>query len=254
MEELLKVDHIKKYYGSKAGLTKAIRDISFAVDAGEFTAIMGSSGSGKTTLLNCIAGIDPVTGGSIQLKGRDITKLKRNELADFRREQLGFIFQEFNLLDTLTAYDNIALALQIQNCPHREIEGRVLDMAEKLGISEVLKKYPYQMSGGQRQRVAAARAMVINPGLILADEPTGALDSGNSKMLLESLADLNRDFKATILMVTHDPVSASYTGRVLFLKDGKIFHELRRGDEERKSFFSHIMDVLSLLGGDTDVI
>ena len=254
MEELLKVDHIKKYYGSKAGLTKAIRDISFAVDAGEFTAIMGSSGSGKTTLLNCIAGIDPVTGGSIQLKGRDITKLKRNELADFRREQLGFIFQEFNLLDTLTAYDNIALALQIQNCPHREIEGRVLDMAEKLGISEVLKKYPYQMSGGLRQRVAAARAMVINPGLILADEPTGALDSGNSKMLLESLADLNRDFKATILMVTHDPVSASYTGRVLFLKDGKIFHELRRGDEERKSFFSHIMDVLSLLGGDTDVI
>ncbi len=254
MEELLKVDHIKKYYGSKAGLTKAIRDISFAVDAGEFTAIMGSSGSGKTTLLNCIAGIDPVTGGSIQLKGRDITKLKRNELADFRREQLGFIFQEFNLLDTLTAYDNIALALQIQNCPHREIEGRVLDMAEKLGISEVLKKYPYQMSGGQRQRTAAARAMVINPGLILADEPTGALDSGNSKMLLESLADLNRDFKATILMVTHDPVSASYTGRVLFLKDGKIFHELRRGDEERKSFFTHIMDVLSLLGGDTDVI
>ena len=249
METLLKIEDIEKYYGNKSSLTKAIDHISFEVEKGEFISIMGASGSGKTTLLNCISTIDRVTSGHIYLEGQDITKLKGNELNKFRREELGFIFQDFNLLDTLTAYENIALALSIQNVPFKEIEKRIKEIAEKLNISDILSKYPYQMSGGQKQRVASARAIITSPKLILADEPTGALDSKSSRMLLESISSLNKELQATILMVTHDAFTASYASRVIFIKDGKIFHELIRGKDTRKEFFNKIIDVVTLLGG-----
>jgi putative ABC transport system ATP-binding protein len=248
--ELLKVDQIEKYYGNKSSLTKAIDDISFSVNQGEFVAIMGASGSGKTTLLNCISTIDHVTSGHIYLEGNDNTKLKGKALNRFRREKLGFIFQDFNLLDTLTAYENISLALSIQGVHQSEIDQRIRKVAEQLGITEVLKKYPYQMSGGQKQRVASARAIITNPKLILADEPTGALDSKSSRMLLERFSYLNQEYKATIMMVTHDSFSASYASRVIFIRDGKIYHELVRGEDGRKEFFSKIIDVMTLLGGD----
>lgn len=255
MESVLKIEHIEKYYGNKGNLTKAIDDISFDVEKQEFVAIMGASGSGKTTLLNCISTIDRVTSGRIYMNGEDITKLKGNALNRFRREELGFIFQDFNLLDTLTAYENIALALTIQGEKVKNIEKKVLVIAKKLNIVDVLKKYPYQMSGGQKQRVASARAMITNPMLVLADEPTGALDSKSARMLLENFEYLNQELKATILMVTHDAFTASYASRVIFIKDGKLFHELRRGDDSRKEFFDKIIDVVTLLGGDlNDVI
>ena len=211
---------------------------------------MGASGSGKTTLLNCIATIDRVTSGHIYVGGEDITKLKGNALNTFRREQLGFIFQDFNLLDTLTAYENIALALSIQNVKPGDISERVMSMAGHLGIVEVMNKYPYQMSGGQKQRVASARALITNPKLVLADEPTGALDSKAARHLLESLKDMNESAKATILMVTHDAFTASYASRVVFIKDGQIFNEIRRGQDDRKTFFNKIIDVVTMLGGD----
>ena len=223
--ELLRIQQIEKYYGSKSSLTKAIDDISFNVEKGEFVAIMGASGSGKTTLLNCISTIDRVTAGHIFLEDTDITALKGKALNRFRREKLGFIFQDFNLLDTLTAYENIALALSIQKRPAKEIDTAVKTVVEQLGITEVLQKYPYQMSGGQKQRVASARAIVTDPRLVLADEPTGALDSKAAKMLLERFRYLNQERGATIMMVTHDSFTASYAGRVIFIKDGKIFHE-----------------------------
>lgn len=250
METVLKIEKIEKYYGAKSGLTKALDNISFEVQGGEFTAIMGASGSGKTTLLNCISTIDRVTSGHIYVGDMEITKLKGRALNKFRREELGFIFQDFNLLDTLTAYENIALPLSIQNIPAKEIKERIGKTADQLGIKEVLSKYPYQMSGGQKQRVAAARAVITLPKLVLADEPTGALDSRSARQLLEVLNHLNTWFAATILMVTHDPFTASYAGRVLFIKDGKLFHELNRGNDMRKEFFEKIMDVITLLGGD----
>lgn len=250
METILKIDNIEKYYGNKSSLTKAIDNISFEVGKGEFVSIMGASGSGKTTLLNCISTLDKVTTGKIYVGDNEITQLKGNKLNKFRREELGFIFQDFNLLDTLTAFENIALALSIQNVPSREIELRVRQTARELGIEDVLNKYPYQMSGGQKQRVASARAIITNPKLILADEPTGALDSRSSRMLLESFNFLNTELSATILMVTHDAFTASYVGRVIFIKDGKIFNEIRRGESTRKEFFDKIIDVVTLLGGD----
>ena len=205
---------------------------------------------GKTTLLNCISTIDRVTAGKIIVKGQDITKLKGNKLNKFRREELGFIFQDFNLLDTLTAYENIALALTIQKVNAHEINRRVKEVAQKLNITEILNKYPYQISGGQKQRVASARAIITNPELVLADEPTGALDSKSAKQLLESFEALNQKLNATILMVTHDPLSASYCSKILFLKDGKIFNRIEKGEKERKEFYNEILDVLALLGGD----
>lgn len=250
MENILKVDKIEKYYGSRSSLTKAIDNLSFEVERKEFVAIMGVSGSGKTTLLNVISTIDKVTSGHIYVAGVDITKLKGNELNKFRREELGFIFQDFNLLDTLTAYENIALALSIQNVGEAEIERRIKQVARELDIKDILKKYPYQMSGGQKQRVASARAIITNPKLILADEPTGALDSRSSKMLLERFQYLNEELQATILMVTHDAFTASYAQRVIFIKDGKIFKEIRKGNNSRKEFFESIIDVVTLLGGD----
>lgn len=250
MENILKIEQIEKYYGNKSSLTKALNNISFEVNKGEFVAIMGASGSGKTTLLNCISTIDKVTSGHIFVGGEDITKLKGNALNKFRRDKLGFIFQDFNLLDTLTAYENIALALSIQNVPAKKIEQEVTRVVGELGITEVLKKYPYQMSGGQKQRVASARAIITKPKLILADEPTGALDSKSAKMLLESFEYLNSQLMATILMVTHDSFTASYASRVIFIKDGKVFNEIYRGDDSRKEFFNKIIDVVTLLGGD----
>ena len=250
MQEVLEVKNIEKYYGNKGNLTKAIDNISFNIAKGEFVGIMGASGSGKSTLLNCISTIDRVTSGNIKVNGEEITKLKGNKLNKFRREELGFIFQDFNLLDTLSCYENIALALTIQKVPAKEIQKRVNDVAEKLGITEILKKYPYQMSGGEKQRVASARAIITNPKLVLADEPTGALDSKSSRMLLESFNYLNTELQTTILMVTHDAFSASYANRVIFIKDGKIFNELNKGDKSRKEFFDEIIDVVTILGGD----
>ena len=250
MDTVLSIENIEKYYGNKSNLTKALDRISLEVEKGEFVGIMGASGSGKTTLLNCIATIDRVTSGQIYVGGEDITKLKGNALNTFRREQLGFIFQDFNLLDTLTAYENIALALSIQNVKPGDISERVMSMAGHLGIVEVMNKYPYQMSGGQKQRVASARALITNPKLVLADEPTGALDSKAARHLLESLKDMNESAKATILMVTHDAFTASYASRVVFIKDGQIFNEIRRGQDDRKTFFNKIIDVVTMLGGD----
>ena len=255
MENILTIENISKYYGNKSNLTKAISNISMNVDKGEFIAIMGASGSGKTTLLNVISTIDKVTSGHIYIEGQDITKLKGNDLNRFRREELGFIFQDFDLVDTLTAYENIALALQIQNFKAKAIEQQIKVVARKLDIEDILNKYPYEMSGGQKQRVASARAIVTNPKLVLADEPTGALDSKSSKMLLERLQRLNQDYQTTILMVTHDAFSASYASKVIFIKDGKVFNQFNRGEATRKQFFDKIIDVVSLLGGDvSDVI
>lgn len=250
MENILKIDKIEKYYGNKSSLTKAVDNISFDVEKGEFVAIMGASGSGKTTLLNCISTIDRVTSGHIYVAGEDITKLKGNKLNKFRREELGFIFQDFNLLDTLTAYENIALALSIQDVRTNEIDRRIKKVAKDLDIEGVLNKYPYQMSGGQKQRVASARAIITSPKIILADEPTGALDSKSSKMLLERFEYLNKNIEATILMVTHDAFTASYASRVIFIKDGKIFNELHKGAGSRKEFFDKIIDVVTVLGGE----
>lgn len=250
MGEILKIDSIEKYYGNKGNILKAIDDVSFEVQKGEFVGVMGPSGSGKTTLLNVIATIDEVSSGHIYLNGKDLTEINKKEICRFRRENLGFIFQDFNLIDTLTIHENIALALTINKTNKNEIDGKVNSVAKELGIEEILTKYPYEVSGGQKQRTACARALITNPKLILADEPTGALDSRSAQMLIEMISSLNKDFKATILMVTHDSFTASYCDRILFIKDGKIFTELVRGNNTRKQFFNQILDVVALLGGD----
>lgn len=255
MNTVLEVANVEKYYGNKGSLTKALDKISFQVEEGEFVGIMGASGSGKTTLLNCLSTIDRITSGKIVVDDVDITRLKGNQLNRFRREELGFIFQDFNLLDTLTAYENIALALTIQRGKPQKIQKDVAKIAEQLGITAVLNKYPYEMSGGQKQRVACARAIVGNPKLVLADEPTGALDSKAARMLLENFQFMNQKLGATILMVTHDAFTASYADRILFIKDGKLFNELHRGGNSRKEFFGRIIEVVTLLGGElNDVI
>ena len=249
MEPILKLEHIQKYYGNEGNLTKAIQDISFSVAEGEFLGIMGASGSGKTTLLNCISTIDTVSAGHIYLEGMDVTELRPRSLARFRRENLGFVFQDFNLLDTLTISENISLTLTINKVPADEIDGQVREMAEKLNITDILDKYPYQVSGGQKQRCACARAIINEPKLILADEPTGALDSHSSQMLLSTIQSINETLGATILMVKHDAFSASYANRILFLRDGTIFTEIRKGNESRRTFFNKILDVLTMMGG-----
>lgn len=252
---MLSVKNIEKYYGSKNNVTKALDRVSFDVQDGEFIAIMGASGSGKTTLLNCISTIDTVSAGTILLDGEDVTDIPDRDLARFRRERLGFVFQDFNLLDTLTLEENIGLALTINHADAGTVRGKVREVAGRLGIEESLHKFPYQVSGGQKQRAACARAMVAGQSLILADEPTGALDSKSSKNLLEIMDRMNREMGATILMVTHDAYSASYASRVLFLKDGRLFNELIRAQRTRSTFYHEILDVLALLGGDvSDVI
>lgn len=250
MKEILKITHLKKYYGSKNNITKAINDLSFTINEQEFVAIMGASGSGKSTLLNCISTIDRVTSGNIYVDNLDITEVKEDELALFRRKNLGFIFQDFNLLDTLTIEENIALSRIINKEDVEKIDEQVLEIAEKLGIKDILKKYPYEVSGGQKQRCACARALINKPKLILADEPTGALDSKNARLLLETLEEMNKNLHATILMVTHDAFSASFCKRILFLKDGRIFNEIHKGEKSRKEFYEEILDVLTLLGGE----
>ena len=250
MSTVLNVVNLEKFYKNKGSITKAVNHIGFEVEEGEYMGIMGASGSGKTTLLNCISTIDQATAGQIYVNGTDVTKMNEKSLARFRREQLGFIFQDFNLLDTLTGRYNIALALAIIGEKPKAIDRKVDDVAAALGIRDIIDKYPYEMSGGQRQRIACARAIVTRPSLILADEPTGALDSKSAGMFLESLGMLNERMKATILMVTHDAYTASHCRRILFLKDGKIFSELIRGSDTRKEFFDRIMQVVSLLGGE----
>ena len=252
---MLEVRNIEKYYGSKNNVTKALDRVSFQVADGEFIAIMGASGSGKTTLLNCISTIDTVSAGDILLDGENVSQLSSKELARFRREKLGFVFQDFNLLDTLTIEENIGLALSLTHVNPHKVQEQVKSVAGKLGITDILEKFPYQVSGGQKQRTACARAIVAGQSLLLADEPTGALDSKASKNLLEILTQMNQSMEATILMVTHDAYSASYASRVLFLKDGRIFNELLRGDRTRQVFYHEILDVLALLGGDiSDVL
>lgn len=252
---MLQVQNIEKYYGSKNNVTKALDRVNFNVEAGEFLAIMGASGSGKTTLLNCISTIDTISAGSILLDGVSIADLSEEALAKFRRERLGFVFQDFNLLDTLTIEENIGLALSLNHQNPGTAQNRVREVAGKLGITDILAKFPYQVSGGQKQRTACARAMVAGQSLLLADEPTGALDSKASKNLLEIMTTMNQDMGATILMVTHDAYSASYAKRVLFLKDGRVFNELLRGERGRPVFYHEILDVLAALGGDvSDVI
>ncbi|WP_195334986.1 ABC transporter ATP-binding protein [Paraclostridium bifermentans] len=253
MKNILEVKNIEKYYGNRDTINKAIDNISFSVSEGEFIGIMGPSGSGKTTLLNCISTIDNVSSGSVIINDQDITKLKTRKLDKFRQTELGFIFQDFNLLDTLTAYENIALALTIKGEKTSKIDSKVREVAKYLEINNILDKYPYQISGGQKQRVASARAIVTNPSLVLADEPTGALDSKAARLLLEIFEKLNQEFNTTILMVTHDAFTASYANRILFIKDGEIFNEVIRGNDSRKDFFNRIIDVITLLGGDENV-
>ena len=248
---LLEVKNVKKIYTTRFGSNQveALRDVNFTVERGEYVAIMGESGSGKTTLLNILAALDKPTEGKVYLKDRDLGKLKEKEIATFRRQNLGFVFQDFNLLDTLTISENIALALTINRVPAGEIDGRVREIAGKLNITDILDKYPYQVSGGQKQRCACARAIINQPKLILADEPTGALDSHSSQMLLSAIQSINETLGATILMVTHDAFSASYANRILFLRDGTIFTEIFKGSNSRRTFFEKILDVLTMTGG-----
>ena len=247
MDNLLELKSIQKYYGTRGSITRALNGISFSVSEGEFIGIMGASGSGKTTLLNCRATIDNVSAGHIFLEGVDITELKEKQLARFRREKLGFIFQDFNLLDTLTLGENIAMAQTINRTPAEEIDKNVAEIAQKLNISALLDKYPYEVSGGEKQRCACARAIVNKPRLILADEPTGALDSHSAQMLLETMKSMNEQLGATLLLVTHDAFTASYANRILFLRDGEIFTELVKGNNTRRQFFGKILDVLSMI-------
>ena len=249
MSEILTVTDLKKVYGKGGSLTRALDGVSLSLEAGEFVGVMGPSGSGKTTLLNCVSTIDRPSAGSIVIDGKELTRLKGRELAKFRRERLGFIFQDCNLLDTLTTYENSALSLSIVKAPAQKIDRRVREMADFLGIADCLNKYPYQMSGGQQQRCAAARAMVTHPALVLADEPTGALDSKSSQLLLDRLEELNMELGATILMVTHDAFTASCCRRVVFLRDGRLFLELHRGNDSRRTFFQKIIRVVTEMGG-----
>ena len=254
MREQIRVCNVEKYYGTKNNITRAVNQVSFTVDAGEFVGIMGASGSGKTTLLNMISTIDRVTAGHIFYGNTDITELNEDALSDFRRENLGFVFQDFNLLDTLTIEENIILAMSLHGKKKKEIDARTDEILKTLGISEIRNKFPGQVSGGQKQRCACARALVNDPKLILADEPTGALDSRSAQMLLDTLKKMNEVMGATILMVTHDAFTANYCQRILFLKDGEIFHELIRGQKSRREFLNKILDVLALTGGDSDYV
>lgn len=250
MNVLLRVENITKYYGTQTNTIKAVNNISFNVHEGEFISIMGSSGSGKTTLLNCISTIDTVDSGKIYLDGENISDISIKNISKFRRENLGFIFQDFNLLDTLTLYENIALALTINKVNINEIYNNIYKIAKTLNINDILNKFPYEVSGGQKQRCACARAIINKPKIILADEPTGALDSNSSQMLLKTIRELNDHFKTTIIMVTHDTFSASYTKRILFLEDGKIFNEITRDNKTQKEFFHEIINTLQSFGGD----
>lgn len=246
---ILEAANVKKVYGDRGNFHIALKDIDLQVSEGEFVGIMGPSGSGKSTLLNVLSTIDVPTSGAIKINGKNMMNLYEDELAHFRRDQLGFIFQDFNLLDTLTAKENISLPLALANVPNTEIEKRIKHISEIFGIEKILDHYPFELSGGQQQRTAAARAIITNPSLIFADEPTGALDSKSAHNLLHTLSTLNEQEKATILMVTHDAYAASFCKRVLVIKDGMIFTEIYKGEQSRKLFFQQIIDILATLGG-----
>lgn len=250
MQDTIRICDIEKYYGNAGHVTKAVDRVSFTVEQGEFIGVMGASGSGKTTLLNMLSTIDTVTAGHIYYGETDITELSEEQLSEFRRDNLGFVFQEYNLLNTLTLEENITLVMTLHGRKREEIESRCRELMRLLGIEEVKDRFPYQVSGGQKQRCACARALANHPKLLLADEPTGALDSRSAQTLLETFAGMNDKLGATIFMVTHDAFSASYCRRILFLKDGTIFHELIRGDKKRRGFLNEILDVLSLTGGE----
>lgn len=253
--ELLQVKNLKKIYNTRLGGQQftALHDVNFEISSGEFVAVMGASGSGKTTLLNIIASLDKATGGTVFLEGKDMKLIKDRELSAFRRENLGFVFQDFNLLDTFSIRDNILLPLVLSKTPVEEMEKRLAPLAESLGLTPLLEKFPYEVSGGEKQRTAVARAVITNPKLILADEPTGALDSKASTNLLRIFRDLNQKGQ-TILMVTHSSMAASYASRVLFIKDGELFSQIYRGDNERKDFFDKIISNLTLLSdGGVDI-
>ena len=249
MEPILNIENLTKIYGNVPNQTKALNGITFQVMPGEFLGIMGSSGSGKSTLLNCIATVIQPSGGNITIEGKNLSSLSGKALAEYRGKKVGYLFQNFELLDNLTGCENILLPTSLHNIPEKESRLRLKRLAEYLEIVDVLNKFPVQMSGGQRQRVAAARAMILHPKMILADEPTGALDSQNAKNVMEKLSGLNRDEQATILMVTHDSNAASFCKRILFIQDGVIFHELRRGDETQRSFYERVLKVMAQLGG-----
>ena len=251
--EILQVKNVIKYYGSGSVVTKALNDISFTVDQGEFTAIMGTSGSGKSTLLNVISTIDKVSAGDIAVEGKSLSSMREDRLAAFRRDKLGFIFQEYNLLDTLTIGENITLPLNLKRVSAAETKRELHRVADALSVADQLSKFPYELSGGQRQRAACARAIITSPAIVLADEPTGALDSSNSRVLMKTFNMMNQSLGSTILMVTHDAVVGSYAGRVLFLKDGKIWSEIVRGSRDRQAMYNEILSVMAALGGDTDV-
>lgn len=245
---MLEVSHLKKVYTTRFGgnQVEALRNVSFTVEQGEYTAIMGESGSGKTTLLNILAALDKPTGGTVLLDGKDLTQIKESQIAAFRRDNLGFVFQDFNLLDTFSLEDNIYLPLVLMGMSYEDMRARLLPIARELGLTELLKKYPYEVSGGQKQRAAVARAIITEPKLLLADEPTGALDSGSTDELLRLFAAINRAGQ-TILMVTHSVKAASRAGRVLFIKDGQVFHQLYRGEDDDTRFYQRISDTLTML-------
>ncbi len=251
MKTILEIENLRKYYGKQGSQTKALDGITLQVMEGEFLGIMGSSGSGKSTLLNCIATVIQPDGGRIRMKGREIQSLKGKKLAQYRGMEIGYLFQNFELIDNLTGRENIMLPMSLHNISDQESRERIEKLASYFEITEVLEKFPAQMSGGQKQRIAAARALIMNPGIILADEPTGALDSRNGKILMKKLAGLNQDENATILMVTHDTNAASYCKRILFIQDGEIFHELRRDvpEETQQDFYKRILKVMAQLGG-----
>ena len=249
MQEILKVINAVKYYGNGSVTTRALDGVSFVMEKGEFVAVMGPSGSGKSTLLNVIATIEPLSGGEIIVDGASVSALGESELAAFRRDKLGFIFQEYNLLDTLTVEENIALPMNLKKVSAAETRGAVMRVSEALDVTDQLEKFPHELSGGQRQRVACARAVIGSPALILADEPTGALDSKNSRVLMEQFRLMNEKLSASILMVTHDASVASYAQRVIFLRDGKIYSEIFRGEREQKDFRHDILTVTETLGG-----
>lgn len=249
MDSVLVAKNLKKIYGSRGNVYTALSDISLDIKKGEFVGIMGPSGAGKTTLLNIISTIDKPTSGSIRIGGEELSKMKEDDLSSFRRDKLGFIFQDFNLLDTLTLKENIVLPLALAKVNLEDMEKRLEEVADNLGIKNILEKYPYEVSGGQKQRTAACRAIITKPELILADEPTGALDSKASTELLQAMGELNESKQATIMMVTHDTFAASYCKRILFIKDGVIYSELVKGNSTRKEFFQKILDMLSALGG-----